>query len=317
MPPKRNTTEKKQQATAQDTEEIQTGSGGHGLGLGLAGLGTGRDLPASKPQWLETVLEGLTSKFSLVMDSKLSNLDVKITKHLSSIEANVAVLKGEIVDLQERQVESSNITEDLVARVDGLEQQLLEQENKVKSLENSLDDLKNRQMRKTLVFRGFPEGCEGQDTWDNCKSFLTTFITGLKLDLPVAVEIERAHRGPKNSQNNGSSKPRPIYAQFLRWSDANAVLQSGTTALIKSPYIMGGKKVPIFIDQMVTPKIREMQNNSMKIRKYLRSVHQDWKIYVRYPADIMYKSSTMKDYRKLHITDSIASETESYINGLS
>ena len=36
-----------------------------------------------------------------------------------------------------------------------------------------------------------------------------------------------------------------------------------------------------------------------------RSVHQDWKIYVRYPADIMYKSSTMKGYRKLHTTDSI------------
>ena len=245
MPPKRNTTEKKQQATVQDTEEIQTGSGGHGLGLGLAGLGTGPGLPASKPQWLETVLEGLTNKFSLVMDSKLSNLDVKITKHLSSIEANVAVLKGEIVDLQERQVESSNITEDLVACVDGLEQQVLEQENKVESLENSLDDLKNRQMRKTLVFRGFPEGCEGQDSWDNCKSFLTTFITDLKLDLNVAVEIERAHRGSKKSQNNGSAKPRPIYAQFLRWSDANAVLQSGTTALIKSPYIMGGKKVPM------------------------------------------------------------------------
>ena len=310
MPPKRNTTEKKQQATVQGTEEIQTGSGGHGLGLGPG-------LPASKPQFLETVLEGLTNKFSLVMDSKLSSLDVKITKHLSSIEANVAVLKGEIVDLQERQVESSNITEDLVARVDGLEQQVLEQENKVKSLENTLDDLKNRQVRKTLVFGGFPEGCEGQDSWDNCKSFLTTFITDLKLDLNVAVEIERAHRGSKKSENNGSAKPRPIYAQFLRWSDANAVLQSGTTALIKSPYIMGGKKVPIFIDQMVTPKIREMQNSSMNIRKYLRSVHQDWKIYVRDPADIMYKSSTMKDYRKLHITDSIASETESYINGLS
>ena len=130
------------------------------------------------------------------------------------------------------------------------------------------------------MFRGFPEGCEGQDSWDNCKSFLTTFITDLKLDLNVAVEIERAHRGSKKSQTNGSAKPRPIYAQFLRWSDANAVLQSGTTALIKSPCIMGGKKVPIFIDQMVTPKIREMQNSSMKIRKYLRSVHQDWKMGV-------------------------------------
>ena len=79
-------------------------------------------------------------------------------------------------------------------------------------------------MRRTLVFWGFPEGSEGQDTRDNCKSFLTTFITGLKLDLPIAVEIERAHRGSKNSQNNGSCKPRPIYAQFLRWPDANAVL---------------------------------------------------------------------------------------------
>ncbi len=316
MPPKRNNAEKKQQAAVQDVEEIQNGSGGHGLGLGLAGLGVGPGLPTSKPQWLENVLDGLTNKFSILLESKLSSLDMKITKHLSSIEANVAVLKSEIVDLQERHVDSSNITEDLVARVDDLEKQLLEQNDKVKSLEDNLDDLKNRQMRKTLVFRGFPEGCEGQDTWDNCKSFLTTFVAGLKLHLPLAVEIERAHRGPKNSRSNGSSKPRPIYAQFLRWSDANAVLQSGTSALIKSPYMVEGKKVPIFIDQMVTQRIRDMQNNSMKIRKYLRSVHQDWKIYVRYPADIMYKTNTMKDYRKLQVTDSITAETENYISGL-
>ena len=65
------------------------------------GLGTGQDLLACRPQWLETVLDGLTNKFSLLVDSNLSNLDVKIMKHLSSIEANVTVLKGEIVDLRE------------------------------------------------------------------------------------------------------------------------------------------------------------------------------------------------------------------------
>ena len=70
-------------------------------------------------------------------------------------------------------------------------------------------------MRKSLVVRGFPEGCEGQDTWDDCKTFLTTFVTGLMLDLPAGVEIERAHPEPKNRENNGLSKPRPIYAQFL------------------------------------------------------------------------------------------------------
>jgi len=80
------------------------------------------------------------------MDSKLSNFDMKIAKHLSSIEANVAVLKGEIVDLRERQIESWNLAEGLVACVDDLEQQLFEHGNKVKSLENSCDTLKNRQM---------------------------------------------------------------------------------------------------------------------------------------------------------------------------
>ena len=94
-------------------------------------------------------------------------------------------------------------------------------------------------MRKSLVFKGFPEGCEGQDTWDNCKPFLTTFITGLTLDFPAGVEIERAHRGPKNCEINGSSKPRPIYAQFLRWPDANEVRQAGTLALMKSTYTLG------------------------------------------------------------------------------
>ena len=61
------------------------------------------------------------------MESKLSNFDVKITKHLSSIESNVAVLKGDIVNLRERQIESSNFTERLVACVDDVEKQLLEQ----------------------------------------------------------------------------------------------------------------------------------------------------------------------------------------------
>ncbi len=144
MPPKRHTADKKQQAAAQDNDEIQIRPGSHGLDSpGLTGLGTGPGLPGSKPEWLEAVLDGLTNKFSLLMDSKLSNLDMKLSKHVSSIEANVSVLKREILDLRERQVESSSITKDLVARFDGLEKQLIEQENKVKILEDSLDDLKN------------------------------------------------------------------------------------------------------------------------------------------------------------------------------
>ena len=38
---------------------------------------------------------------------------------------------------------------------------------------------------------------------------------------------------------------------------------------------------------------------------------------MKYPADIMYKSGAMKNYRRFHITDSTFSETENFINGLS
>ena len=75
MPPKRHTADKKQQAAAQDNDEIHIRPGSHGLDSpGLTGLGTDPALPGSKPEWLEAVLDGLTNKFSLLMDSKISNL---------------------------------------------------------------------------------------------------------------------------------------------------------------------------------------------------------------------------------------------------
>ena len=131
MPPKRNVTEKNYQATVQDAEEILTSSGGRGVALGIS---TDQGLTANKLQFLETVLDGSTNKFILQMDSNLLNFDMKITKHLSSIEANVAVLKSQIVDLRERQVNLLNLIEDLITRVDDLEQKVLEQGNKTKIL---------------------------------------------------------------------------------------------------------------------------------------------------------------------------------------
>ncbi len=66
MPPKRHIADKKQQAAAQDSDEIQIRPGSHWLDSpGLTGLGTGPGLPGSKPEWLEAVLDGLTNKIQL------------------------------------------------------------------------------------------------------------------------------------------------------------------------------------------------------------------------------------------------------------
>ena len=84
-------------------------------------------------------------------------------------------------------------------------------------------------MRKTLVFRGFPEGAEGAHTWDNCKELIENFVESLNLDLSSdVVPIERAHRGRWNSDNK--RKPRNVFVEFLQWGDADKILNSAQAA---------------------------------------------------------------------------------------
>eukprot|EP00794_Sanderia_malayensis_P001639 gene1639-1817_t len=151
------------------------------------------------PSWVNAfkavLLQELDHKFS----SSVTNIQEKeneICSKIDGFESNMAEVEIVISKLK-HDLESST--------------------SQIANLENQIDDLTNRQCRKTLIFKGFPEKCEEEDTCDSCRSFLTEFI-GQKFDQNV--EIERAHRTKKKfrpSNVNDSNPPRLIFAEFLSW----------------------------------------------------------------------------------------------------
>ena len=77
--------------------------------------------------------------------------------------------------------------------VENLREELESRDKKIDMLEREIDDLRNRSMRKTLVFRGLPEKAKGADTWENVRKFLLKFLALYDPEF-AHLSIDRAHR---------------------------------------------------------------------------------------------------------------------------
>ena len=113
-----------------------------------------------------------------------------------------------------------------------LVKELEKRDVKIASLADEGDDLRNRGMRKTIIVRGFPEGIEGKDSWENVRACVPSFLE--KQGLPE-IEIDRAHRSAKKITPTGSQslasnrqKPRPVFCELLTWQDANQILRKAS-----------------------------------------------------------------------------------------
>ena len=132
--------------------------------------------------------------------NKISNNQVQIKNELA-MELNLT-LKNEIYKLNIKKLEAQ-----------------------VKATLIDLEDLRNRSMRSTLVFKNIRE--EHYETWeDTCKT-LSHFIIS-ELSMPYSYDdiellISRAQRGAENQedleeyQTKNDKGPRPIFAQFTNW----------------------------------------------------------------------------------------------------
>ncbi len=85
------------------------------------------------------------------------------------------------------------------------------------------------------------------------------------------VEIERAHWAARKSASS-NDRPRPIFVEFLRWSDSSEIIDAEPKILQEQPYQINSKTVHIYIDQMVSKKVQE-QRSEMTSEK----VSEGWK----------------------------------------
>ena len=178
---------------------------------------------------ISAIQKSLDEKMNAVT-LRLNNVELNIgrfEKLADSAENQARALAIENEELKKNQRESIDKIEKLELMVDG----------------RMVDDLQGRSRRNTLIFKGFPERIEGDNSsWDKVSTLILDFLRDyLEIDESKIV-IERAHRTPAHlSTKRGTrstDKPRPIYVAFLSWQMSSLVL-SNAHKLNDNPFIYG------------------------------------------------------------------------------
>ena len=157
------------------------------------------------------VFEGSISGFQKAFDEKTN----AVTMRLNNVELNIGRFE-KLADSAENQARALGIENE------ELKKNQRESIDKIKKLELMVDDPQGRSRRNTLIFKGFPERIEGDNSsWDKVSTLILDFLHDyLEIDESKIV-IERAHRTPMHlSSKRGTrstDKPRPIYVAFLSW----------------------------------------------------------------------------------------------------
>ena len=160
----------------------------------------------------------------------------------------------------------------------------------------AIEDRTNRQLRKTLVFKGIPEekirdegtNADGSprlrtENWDDTAKILAEVMAEkLPNTTPAHARgmVERCHRAAPNSKYKGNG-PRQIFASFVDWRDSERTKE----AFRKNS---GGS---IYVEQKVGPRTTFRRNIALKERKHLIEARSIFSGYVSFPARLMVKDS--------------------------
>ena len=211
-------------------------------------------------------------------------------------KSELSLVKAEILKLQDENETLRNENDNLKKKYeiasknsDSMNEKLANFHSKLASLEEAhlkqveyAEDRANRQMRKTLIFKGVQE--KENESWDDTDELLAQKISeicdGTSLD-EAREMFERSHRG-RVSRNYEGNGPRPIYAAFLSWRDSEFVREE-----FRKHNIQHGNGVSC--DQKFGPRTTARRNMALKERKRLKDAGQIFNGYIKFPAILMVK----------------------------
>ena len=169
------------------------------------------------------------------------------------------------------------------------------QTEKLKNIEELIEDRTNRQLRNTLVIKGVAD--DRKETWEQTELKLVEEIVKAGIVPKHArTMIERAHRGAPSEDQTG---PRPIFARFFSWKDSELVKSAITKLKIQN-------LTKTMADQKFGPLTTQRRNMALLERKTLKAAGKITKAYIKFPAKLMVKSTNdaneryrcHKDYSK-------------------
>ena len=215
----------------------------------------------------------------------------KIVQEL--LDGQTKDLRGIIETLQAELEETTNIATGALRRVEECEKSIVHLQtenedlkneiarsanlNRIKVLEERIEERTNRQMRNTLVFKGISDDLK--ETWSQTEQKLVDHITKAGVSANNAYDmIERAHRGRPHPEKKG---PRPIYARFFSWKDSEHVKK------LKLTDEQSNRRV--FVDQKYGPLTTQRRNRELLERKGLKAEGKIVQGYLKFPAQLWVK----------------------------
>ena len=193
---------------------------------------------------------------------KLTEVIESHTKTIEALTSRIEALEGLLAKFQEQQ---SNAIKDAGEK------------ERVRALEEKVEERTNRQLRKTLVIRGVPE--QQNERWGETDAILSSVIAKT-LNVPqqeAEKMIDRCHRGGNPKYHRENNKQRPIYAAIHRCKDCETIIWEAR------------KKKTVLVDYKYGPITIIRRNMALKKRREVHDGTFISKAHVAYPARLMGK----------------------------
>ena len=193
----------------------------------------------------ETVLQGLfkqqevkfhtlfSQQLEMRFQSMTNELFAKMDSVFSAIQSQVQTIQTKTASLERNYYDMQQETRTTNSAVRNLEEKLV---NITTELEEKVDKLEGFSRRDNLKFFNIPQSAD--EDYEACAMKV---VHVLRDSVPSKQwcrdDIVRAHR--LGSNNNGS-KPQPMIARFVRWSDKMDILTKGREGLKKKGVTVAG-----------------------------------------------------------------------------
>ena len=252
------------------------------------------EYPTERPPWVTQFQSELTQVIEAKLLHGLKTLEQKIDKKLDDVNINIQDLTVKHDHGLQQIQQAESIAQQACNEVTKIREALNLKSAEVEHLKNDLEDLRNRSMRKTLIFYGFPE--KPNETWDDCIQTLEEHIEACGFE--ERVQIDRAHRANRRNDARNRSDPRPIIAEFVTWQDSNYILSNSNKLSKKGSQDGSTKDLNIKVQQLFGKKTSEERGKMLKIRKFFLLQNKKWKISLAYPATLyINKGNGFKRYQ--------------------
>ena len=183
--------------------------------------------------------------------------------------------------------------------IEGLKFEMTEQSEKISKqfetiseLESEIEELKNRSLKKALIFKNIKYQQADKSSWSDTMSVLIDQISRVLPETTkkeILKNIERAHRVcSKGTSSNGS--PLYLVVKMVNWEFSEKV---------KWAFIQENQngQSQVFVSQMYLKSLTLCPNQALKHQHEIKEEDPSIQGYIRYPDTLMIKRSGEKKYK--------------------